>query len=362
MICVMNLIEQPNGWPVGDLQAVPQCPVCDATQRCAWRTGLTDKLFSAAPGRWTLWLCANCGCAYLDPRPTPQSIGRAYGTYYTHASEPGRHFVVPGDQPELRAKRAVHASYYNRRLGHSLAPALPLGWMLIGASRRRRARAGQSIRHLAAPARRGSVLLDVGCGDGTFMRVARALGYVSRGIELDPAAAAVARQAGFEVDIRSIDAVEIAANSIDQVTMNHVIEHLHDPIAALRRILAWLRPGGRIWLQTPNIDGQGASQFGADWRGLEPPRHMVLFNPASLQRALRAAGYDAVDLLPPPPDASFYIAQSQALRDSRDPYVDVGPRARRAAKRLGEQWNRMALREPESAESVTLVGFKPGHV
>src|SRR5260221_3119952 len=44
---------------------------------------LTDRTFRCAPGRWTLYGCAGCHSAYLDPRPTPQSIGLAYRRYYT---------------------------------------------------------------------------------------------------------------------------------------------------------------------------------------------------------------------------------------------------------------------------------------
>lgn len=345
-------------WPAAELEALGRCPVCGEAPRARWHDDLSDLIFKVVPGRWTLWRCAHCEAAYLDPRPDARSIGRAYSTYYTHGSEPGRHLVVPGDEPHQRLKRALHASYYGWRFGHRLTPQLPGGWMSIAASARRRARAEQSIRHLPA-ARPGSVLLDVGCGDGSFLRAARVLGYAAEGIEIDEASARIAREHGLAVHLGAIDDVPATADRIDQITLNHVIEHLHDPVASLRRLLDMLRPGGRIWLQTPNVDGLGAAQFGVAWRGLEPPRHLVMFNAASLRCALQAAGYVDVQLLPPPPDASFYIAQSQALHDGRDPYAPLRQTDRRAAKRLGETWNRAALREPARAESVTMVAFRP---
>lgn len=349
----------PEDWPQDALERVVTCPVCCNPRRSAWRADLTDRIFATVGGRWTLWRCAGCAAAYLDPRPTVATIGRAYSTYYTHASEPGHHIVVPSDLPAQRRRRAVHASYYNRYFGHRLVSALPLGWTLIASSRRRRARADQSIRHLPAPSHPEAVLLDLGCGDGAFLRVARALGYVARGLEFDPAAAATARRAGFEVETRGVDQVDYEPNSLDQVTLNHVIEHVHDPVGLLRRVLYWLRPGGRVWLQTPNIDGNGSETFAADWRGLEPPRHLVLFTPASLGRALADAGFTDVALQLPPPDASFYVAQSQALRDGRDPYQEADALRRRAAKRIGERWNRASLGDPRRAESITMVGFRP---
>jgi 2-polyprenyl-3-methyl-5-hydroxy-6-metoxy-1,4-benzoquinol methylase len=346
-------------WPAAELETLGHCPVCGEAARAVWRSELSDLIFKAAPGRWTLWRCARCEAAYLDPRPDARSIGRAYSSYYTHVREPARHFIGPGDEPRQGLKRALYASYYRWRFGHRLTPRLPGGWIAIAASACRRPRAEQTIRHLPVAPRRDSVLLDVGCGDGGFLRVARALGYTAEGVEADDAPARVARQGGFLVHTGAIDDMPLAAGRIDQITLNHVIEHLHDPVTSLRRLLAALRPGGRIWLQTPNIDGLGAAQFGSAWRGLEPPRHLVMFNAPSLRRALQAAGYVDVQRLPPPPDASFYVAQSQALRDGRDPYAPLQQAEHRAAQRLGEAWNRAARREPARAESVTMVAFKP---
>jgi hypothetical protein len=160
-------------WPRDELEDVPCCVVCGSVRRVRWHTGLSDRVFRVAPGLWTFWRCEDCGAATLGPRPTEGSIARAYGTYYTHG-EPERSFLVPGDRPDLRLKRALHLSYYNRFLGHAQPGELPLGWLAIAASRRRRVRAGKYIRDLPGPGAGGRELLDVGCGDGGFLRVARA--------------------------------------------------------------------------------------------------------------------------------------------------------------------------------------------
>ena len=211
-----------------------------------------------------------------------------------------------------------------------------------------------TCRHRSADAR----LLDVGCGDGGFLRVARALGYAARGIEFDPAAAALAREQGFEVDVGGLAETELSLATFDQVTLSHVVEHLHAPVAALTRLRGWLKPGGRLWLQTPNIESAGAGRYGADWRGLEPPRHLVMFDAASLRVALERSGYERMAVLPPQLDASFYIGQSEAIRAGRDPYR-LGRGERRAARREGRAWDRAALAAPACAESITMVAFRP---
>ncbi len=347
---------EPGEWPVADTERAAACPVCGSARREPWLDGLTDRIFRVASGRWTLWRCADCGAAHLDPRPTPASIGRAYGHYYTHG-EPERQFLVPGDRPDLRVKRALHLSFYNRRFGHRHRDALPFGWSLIAVSRWRSARAGQYIRHLPGPAP-GARLLDAGCGDGGFLRVARALGYEGIGLEFDPAAAAVARAQGFTVHEGVLEEVPIAPASVDQVTLRHVVEHLHEPVAVLSRLCGALKPGGRIWLQTPNVDSRGARRYGADWRGLEPPRHLVLFGERSLRLALERAGFERIALLPPQLDAAFYIGQSERVRAGHDPYANDRA-ARRAARREGRDWDRAALDDPTRAESLTMVAYRP---
>jgi 2-polyprenyl-3-methyl-5-hydroxy-6-metoxy-1,4-benzoquinol methylase len=337
-------------WPAADLEAVPQCEVCGSTQRSLLLDGLS--------GLWTLWRCERCAAATLSPRPTVASIGRAYSGYYTHQAEAARNFLVPGDRPDLRFKRAMHLSHYNHAYGHRLAGALPGGWMLMAASRWRSARAGQFIRHLPAPNAGSARLLDVGCGDGAFLRVGRALGYDCRGIEFDEEAAALAQRHGFEVVIGGVDDADIAPASIAQITLSHVIEHLHGPVNALRRMRGWLEPGGRIWLQTPNIASAGAERFGPAWRGLEPPRHLVMFNSGALRLALESAGFERIALLPPQLDAQFFIGQSLAIQQGRDPYR-LERSERRAARREGRLWDEAALADPTRAESVTMVGFRP---
>jgi 2-polyprenyl-3-methyl-5-hydroxy-6-metoxy-1,4-benzoquinol methylase len=343
-------------WPAEDLQSAPRCEVCAGARRACWLDRLEDRIFHAAPGRWTLWRCLDCGAATLDPRPSAASIARAYRSYYTHAGVE-RNFLVPGDRPDLKVKRAVHLSYYNRCFGYRFADALPLGWLAIAASDWRSARAGQFIRHLPAP-HEGARLLDVGCGDGGFLRVARTLGYSAQGIEFDPAAAALAERQGFAVHVGGLAETQLPAGAFDQITLSHVIEHLHDPVAALARLCGWLKPGGRIWLQTPNVESAGAQRYGADWRGLEPPRHVVLFGPGSLRQALERSGFAAMALMPPQLDAAFYIGQSEAIRAGRDPYRPDRAE-RRAARREGGAWDRAALADPARAESITMIAFRP---
>ncbi len=75
-----------------------------------------------------------------------------------------------------------------------------------------------------------------------------------------------------------------------------MIEHVHSPLKVMTSVHRLLKPGGVVYVETPNIDSCGAKFFGANWRGLETPRHLLLFNPDSLQKILAEIGFDHIDL------------------------------------------------------------------
>ena len=97
------LCDEP--WPNADLEIVRHCPACGARERSILFEDLCDTTFFIAPGRWTMWRCERCRSGYLDPRPTPQSIGRAYGRYYTH-EEPWVSAPAANAFDRLRARLA----------------------------------------------------------------------------------------------------------------------------------------------------------------------------------------------------------------------------------------------------------------
>jgi SAM-dependent methyltransferase len=138
---------------------------------------------------------------------------------------------------------------------------------------------------------RGRRLLEIGFGNGSFLALSKSCGWQAEGLDPDVQAVANAAQRGLTVHHGGVEYFDGQSALFDFITMNHVLEHVHDPAAVLRACHRLLRPGGMISIETPNIDAQGYRAFGTDWRGLEAPRHLILFNRSSLCRALRDAGF-----------------------------------------------------------------------
>lgn len=281
-----------KSWPAADLEAVSQCPVCGEARRSLLHNGLVDRVFGVADGVWCLYRCARCESAYLDPRPTPESMGRAYAGYYTHDSED--HPIVSCRGWLRRLAHDLINGYQNSRYRLHRQSALPAGRWLLPLLPSLCSAANAECRHLPALPVDGGRLLDVGCGNGGFLALAKQGGWQVEGVDFDADAVKTARARGLNVRHGGIEILVDCEASFDVITICHVIEHVYDPVGTLRQLHALLKPGGMLWLETPNLASLGSRRFGSDWRGLEPPRHLVLFNPSSLRQALATAGFHSL--------------------------------------------------------------------
>jgi 2-polyprenyl-3-methyl-5-hydroxy-6-metoxy-1,4-benzoquinol methylase len=105
--------------------------------------------------------------------------------------------------------------------------------------------------------------LDVGFGSGAFLENAAAARRAVAGIDIDDKVVANAKALGFTVRRGAIEAFADEPGSFDAITMSHVIEHVHDPIAVLHGVFRLLKPAGMLYLETPNIESLGHDTFGA---------------------------------------------------------------------------------------------------
>jgi 2-polyprenyl-3-methyl-5-hydroxy-6-metoxy-1,4-benzoquinol methylase len=345
----------PERWPADGLENVPLCPVCGSGQRQLVHTGLRDRVIGCAPGEWTLHRCKECGSGFLDPRPTLATVALAYSSYWTHTRPGGVNYAEASWWRRFRI--AQRNGYLSSHYGYDLKPA---AWHPLFLSNSRRRRFDTFTGYLRFPGP-GARVLDIGCGNGGFLWQMRSLGWKVCGVEPDPKSAAQAREAGLDVREGLLQQQAFPEAHFDAITMNHVIEHLHDPVDTLRHCWKILKPGGHITVITPNFGSRGHELYGPDWVALDPPRHLVLFTENSLRRAMESCGFAVARPASPSLKAREHFKQSVIIR--RGGLVAQNPKLPLAAKweveRRAAQADRATRTDPGRGEEVICLGEKP---
>lgn len=251
---------------------------------------LVDRVFGT-PGEWSLTQCrtAKCQLIWLNPCPREDQIYRAYETYYTHEQ------TNPAEDRSIsftilrRIYRSIREDYIRVRFGYAptatsfvLAPLAflnPAGTDTFDVDAMFLPWPGNNNR-----------LLEIGCGEGSSLERMRLRGWNVEGIESDPACVSLVKQRGIMCSKGDIRDVQFEPGSYHAIFMGNVIEHVYDPADFLAECYRILRPGGSIVIVTPNSRSWGHERFGKDWRGLEPPRHLQLFNSTNIVDMAKRVG------------------------------------------------------------------------
>ena len=128
---------------------------------------------------------------------------------------------------------------------------------------------------------RGKRLLDVGCGDGTFLKTARKHDWEAVGTELNPGPA---RALGFDV-FNSLDEC-MDHGPFDCVTLWHSLEHMPDPRTVMAKVRRLVAGDGIVLIAVPDFAGLQSKAFQESWLHLDVPRHLYHFTAASIDRML----------------------------------------------------------------------------
>jgi 2-polyprenyl-3-methyl-5-hydroxy-6-metoxy-1,4-benzoquinol methylase len=151
----------------------------------------------------------------------------------------------------------------------------------------------------------GQTLLDIGCGPGQFIDLARNAGFTVTGLEYNPVLAARARaRSGADIIEGDFLSIDLGDRRFDVVTMLDLIEHVSDPVAALARCRELLNPGGRLVVYTPNhaslitelammLHRVTRGRYDGPVREIFDCLHVGFFDERSLDYALKRAGLRA---------------------------------------------------------------------
>jgi 2-polyprenyl-3-methyl-5-hydroxy-6-metoxy-1,4-benzoquinol methylase len=133
----------------------------------------------------------------------------------------------------------------------------------------------------------GLRLLEIGVGSGSFLNASRAAGYSTMGCDLSSAICLHVQQTyGIAMHNGPLSALT-GEGRFDVIVMNHVLEHVHQPISFLKDVYRLLAPGGIAHIAVPNIACWEASLSG--WTSYEP-YHLSYFSPQPLRQTVAASG------------------------------------------------------------------------
>jgi 2-polyprenyl-3-methyl-5-hydroxy-6-metoxy-1,4-benzoquinol methylase len=213
------------------------------------------------PGEFPVVECKKCGIVRTSPRPTPETIGlyypSDYGPYLGTQVSNGQHLKTNGYKSRLISfmRGLLDAA------GRSL-PGMPAGRML-----------------------------EIGCASGSFLHEMAEKGWTVEGIEYSPTASAAARSLGYDVDNCAVEDAVKPNDHYDLVVGWMVLEHLHDPVACLRKFAQWAKPTGKLAISVPDCSPWEFKAFGANWYALHLPNHLYHFSNRNIVTLLDAAGW-----------------------------------------------------------------------
>lgn len=284
-------------------------------------------------GTFTIVACRTCGLARTSPRPDSGSIGFYYPSDY-----------APYTVNRQNSKTESKASGLRGRIKKALRVFLP----------------GRLTKFLPQPG--GGRLLEVGCSAGDFLDEAAKLGWQVEGIEFSDQAAGAARAKGHAVQTGQLETVALDPNQYDIVVGWMVLEHLHDPQAALINLFDTLKPGGSLVVSVPNFSAWSRFLFGRHWYCLQLPTHLYHYNRKTLSHLLARAGFGDITVEYSANAKDFFLSLSILLREKGFP--GSAEKVRRWVKKAG--W-KMHLFLPiaflvsifRGSSRMTLVARKP---
>jgi len=233
------------------MASTPLCKICRSAEQSILYRGpvRTGRVGQISAQSQTVWVCGGCGAGYLPG----QTVDYASGDYRT--------LVDGSDMPE---------DFY----------------------RLHDAEQADKLRMLGTANLRDTVLMDVGCGAGSFLDLVKGFCKTTIGIEPTPSLREALAKKGHEAFPYCHKVPDVWKGRVDVAVSFSVIEHLEDPLALLRDIRRLLKPGGRLLLSTPNHRDWLLELLPGDYaRFFYRTVHTWYFDAEALRKLVRMAGF-----------------------------------------------------------------------
>ena len=141
------------------------------------------------------------------------------------------------------------------------------------------------------PYRKTNRLIDVGCGIGYFLEVAKKRGWEVHGTEFTEEAVRICESKGANMKLGVLNPDNYEPESFDVVCSFEVIEHINNPRQELSSFNKLLRKGGVVYCTTPNFNAVERYMLGSDWNILGYPEHLSYYTPSTLKKVFTVSGF-----------------------------------------------------------------------
>lgn len=245
------------------------CPVCESKN---W-----SEVYRI--GAWGIEECENCGFAKIDPLPSRDNRQLCYS------------------KEEVVARNTKKKSF-----SRNLSRAAKRLFGKITKRNKSEIFYNKLRKHLPPK----SKILDIGCGDGSFLQLAKNE-FNCAGIEISEYLASLAgRIDGVGIRSGNFLNTDFKGETYDAITLISLLEHLDDPLGAVRKCFNLLNRNGILLLKTVNYGCINRKIKRAKWTGFRPPDHVVYFTPRNLSRILEKAGFSKVKVKAWPLNDNMY--------------------------------------------------------
>lgn len=267
----------------------PLCKCCGSDGTYIYRS-LKDRLFGVK-GDWSLKQCNNslCGLIWLDPTPVEEDIFKAYKNYYTHADQD-----LKSTSFLAKLVAGYRAYQYGFRVEKTICFIRFMG-RIFGTF-------GFIKEHMDYPFvyfkdKPKGRLLELGSGNGATLKLFNDWGWQAEGLDFDQQAVDNALNKGLTVHHGDIFSQGFESDTFDAIFSSHVVEHVPDPYLLIEESFRILKPNGIFVAVMPNSSSKLHQVFKSDWRELDPPRHLHIFNPQSLGLLANKLNFKSVEIL-----------------------------------------------------------------
>jgi SAM-dependent methyltransferase len=263
------------------MDVLTNCPLC---QNDTLDTFLLSKDYFLTGEEFSISACPRCGLKFTNPRPGKEAIGAYYASpgYLSHSQRggglTGRLFYA--------ARKVTLAKKYRMIRKHFRKPNI----------------------------------LDVGCGTGEFLSYCRHKGCKVAGVEPSASARKLAREKNHLEVYESLDLLPPGQAGFDVITLWHVLEHFHDPLAQLAGLHPLLHKDGILVIAVPNCRSYDAWLYGKCWAAYDLPRHLFHFDEQTLLHLLSETSFKPVRSYPLKPDAFYISLLSEKYKRGKNHY------------------------------------------